>query len=210
MLGSIVAKYIEKNIDRVCEIFLESVYDEEEEKYSDVYNYEINEYLSCIEREVNTYFEINKEITHKDIKTILIKENSFFTGLDSVDMNELDAFIKELLEICLKEYYSKINPSNKSLKHNLTEEDIELIKNSVNSKYNQTYDFLINLYLEKNEMYKELKKVDDYESFLESIKEDFIMYSNLQYKLCGEAPERNSIFESICTTLKIKRNDFIF
>lgn len=218
MLGSIIAKYIEKNIDKVCEIFLGDIYDEFDEKYSDVYKYEIQEYLCVIESSVNELLAINNEITHKDMKTILIKENSFYGNLDKINFEQLNVFVKSLLEECLSKYYTQNNTNidKNLLGDNLSEEELEFIKTSICVTYNIAYKRLTDIIINKETHLSLLKNSDreddrkKYKNIVDRLKHDFIVALNTQYKLYGEIPKKDSIFEGICKRFNIKRNEFLF
>lgn len=215
MLGSIIAKYIEKNIDTLCNALLGDIYDEYDEKYSDVYKYEIQGFLGVIESSVDSIFNIHKDITKRDLKTILITENGFCGDYDEINIEELDKFIESTLTTCLSEYYLKNSIENKKApSNNLSEAEEEFIKVSIDRTYDVVYNHLTDIML--NDGFAILKNserecdVKKYNDIVSSLKTNFVLALNLKYKLYNDIPTKDSVFEGVCTHFDIKRNEFLF
>lgn len=212
-MGSIIVKYIEKNIDKICEIFFGSIYDEDEEKYADIYKYDIQEYLKKIEQSIDSIFNIHKSISNRDLKTILICQNMFYEDYKMINIEELNKFIESILTNCLLEYYSKISSEPKEVKvseEKLTDEEEKFLKASIKFRYKNIYISLRDTILGKGVSSLKQENQEFYNDIIKDLKVEFITGTNLIYKLYAEKPQNDIIFDDICSHFDIKRNEFIF
>ena len=210
-LTSFIIKQISIEKDKLFEVILGRAYDEYQKKYSEVYCYEIKEFLMHLESDLSTLesngMSLNKEILKSQI---IVK---WFCDFDNCDMQKLDTFIESLLETAKRNSIFQGH-------FEIEEGDKAFLKRLLTNEVERNRKILINLILnEKDDTTKILVHFREgnfkhYENIINNIKKDYIESLNLLFKLFNVQPKDwstgLSLHESVCSSFNIDRESFLF
>lgn len=212
-MTSFIMKQLSADIDILFEIIFGSALDEENNKYSDIYNYETISFLNQVERDLSLLeksgVEINKEVLKSQIIT------KWFCDSNHCNMRSLDEHLMKTLQV------SKVN----TLKENsleITESENNLIKKLLSSASDEVRKILLSLIIKDNKedqsvnLLLHFKETDlaHYEHLISEFKKEYIDTVNLSYKLFNKQPKDwstgLSLHEAVCKNYNIKREEFLF
>lgn len=205
-----IVKYIDENIDSLFEDILGSAIDEYDEKYSSVYKYEINEFISRIESDFKILEKAEVFLSKQEIlNTVLINWGCSFSDKDYI--NNLTTYINILLE-------SVYCDNDTVVKASFNDRFLEFIASLAGEKIYSSEKTLSAIVLdeddsEENQIMRGFKKmdIDRYNRYIESLKKDYVTASNLNYSITGKEPYLSKIIhESICRHFGIARSEFDF
>lgn len=212
-IGQDLIKIIDKRKDDLCEVMLGNKYDEDNQLYSKVYKYELNSYISYLDSHFSKLEQNGLALTLDSIKPIML--TNWGCGLDSLNMDKLDCFIMECISVAKK---------TDSKQTTLLNEENDFLSSLLYKKVDETRNLLLKLYLDDKgstdysivKLINDLKTIDNvrYTQMIENLKREYIIYSNILYKLYNICPRgyntHLTLHEGVCSHYSIDRSEFLF
>lgn len=209
-LSSHIVKQISMERDKLFEVILGGSFDEYGQRYSEVYQHELNGFFRSLEYDLSL-LEDNSFIIDKMVLKSQIIIN-WFTDFKSCDGGDLDNYINDVL--------FKAKKGSTLLNLDLEDSEMSFIKELLSQEINNSRKLLINLIVSKDDdttKFLELLKEEDGNRFnhlVESMKNNYITSVNILYKLYNEQPKdwqtNLSLHESVCNHFNINRESFLF
>ncbi|WP_291567148.1 MULTISPECIES: hypothetical protein [unclassified Clostridium] len=210
-LVSAIVKNISKTQNMLCETLLGSAYDEYDKKYSEVYAYEIKEFLNELEDDL---ISIHKRFTIDSNLLAPLIITHWGCGSDECDISELYTYVDGII----KQSKSDIVIVSDNL--NIDDKDKEFIKGLINEKQSKCRTILIDVRLKKDNDMTNLilhfKENDNehYNEIINRIVSDYIRSTNLLYKMFDKKPSDYSaiasLHQAVCDSYNIDRERFLF